>query len=393
MNLVVRPLKPKLIHSQHMWDSKHRLISLVSRSKGPPLSPSRIDLGNKQRRGVSSARHVASQDKQEAISSNILPSGHPTLQPLLVRRLDPRHLSTKDFVVISGYTRRRTVFSEKPFVDFAYRRPLSKGEHYTPFPSDAQGFFYWHLEPNAPPLAGQLRFRITNSPDSAAFSDGRDLQLPDGGVWSISIFCISRYLCYAGIQLQLLSEKLVTRKLLKTALTATSRGGSRPGRGSLMIWKFGQPFPVRLEAFIDFWILGVAGARKLRLRPFIMNGRIDGRPQLIKPFIGTALLQFEHSMLKEHKDTRTVVLRIVKTTDVQKSDNIVFDLTPMPEPMQGGLVMARMPGPVGHSPSRWVPWSVDVDQRRVKNPATSAALAMLFDSPAYRMHRVDSQLV
>ncbi|TFK46211.1 hypothetical protein OE88DRAFT_1638646 [Heliocybe sulcata] len=256
----------------------------------------------------------------------------------------------------------------------------------TPFPPDSQGFLYWHLDPDAPCLSGQLRFRTTSSSDPATFPSGRDLQLPDGRTWNISLFEIARGFKYSGLSAYLLSEKLVTAQALDTASHTSERNMEKVAADSLFIWKFGQGFPVDFRRFfLPVWIIGHSEAKVVYLRDlFSVQVRESGstgtgKTVIDMPYTGEAVIQFERSTLPEHYGTRTVVLRIVEVIQLTKSkgsDNAFG----MPEPKEGGLIMTRARG--SH---RWRPWSVDVDvpPRESESVAWFAdALAMLFDNEA-----------
>ncbi|TFK46165.1 hypothetical protein OE88DRAFT_1638660 [Heliocybe sulcata] len=267
-----------------------------------------------------------------------------------------------------------------------YFHPRRGGHKHISFPPDSHGFFYWHIEADAPPLSGQVRFRTTTSSDPATFPSGRDLQLPDGRMWNISIFDIAHGPHYSGLRAQLLSERLITAKVLGTALNISCLEGARtihPATGSLLIWKFGQRFLVDLQSTgMYLWVIGSSTAGRLRLRHlFSVQGSESGSSGIVKrvnqaPFTGRALVQFERSTLPEHKGTRTVVLRIVEAIGLTKLDG--SDPYGMPEPKHGGLVMSR------RDHVHWTPWSVDVDRLQPggKPRSSSKALAILFDNEA-----------
>ncbi|TFK52965.1 hypothetical protein OE88DRAFT_1656677 [Heliocybe sulcata] len=216
---------------------------------------------------------------------------------------------------------------------------------------------------------------------------GRDLQLPDGGTWNISLFDIARQSKYSGLRAHLISEKLVTAEVVYTALSISAPWGPsriHPGTGSLLIWKFGQGFLVDFRSInVYLWVIGSSVGERLRLRrPFSATMNDSGSTGIIRcveytPFTGRALVQFERSTLPQHKGTRTVVLRIVKLIHLTKSEG--FDASRMPEPKDGDLLMTRSVG------RHWIPWSVDVDRPQPGSESrgpSSRALSILFDNEA-----------
>ncbi|TFK52129.1 hypothetical protein OE88DRAFT_1807102 [Heliocybe sulcata] len=318
--------------------------------------------------------------------------------------LNQTRLHVEDFVDLSGRfstTVRFPVAPEAPGIEIYYSG--SGGSEPVPFPPDSHGFFYWHLEPDAPPLSGQVRFRTTTSSEPSTFPSGRDLHLPDGRPWNISLFDIVRRSWYSGLRALLLSELWVTPKLLDTAVMSARQRPriDRSSTGNLLIWKFGQQFPVNLPSFrVSVWIIGSSSGERLTLPSlssilvresesagtcYVLSESSDLRdsPETGEddsldivdgtPFEGRALVQFERSTLPEHKGTRTVVLRIV---GVMKKSDGSDEASSMPELQEDGLAMTRI-----HQDA----WSLNVDQplRGSQSLGQSAkALSILFDNEA-----------
>ncbi|TFK46190.1 hypothetical protein OE88DRAFT_1041720 [Heliocybe sulcata] len=341
-----------------------------------------------QKRWVSGAKGLVYQDKHRLPQSNI----HATTaagvhtSALLLRTLDKTLLNAEEFIDLTGRVTKDVRFPVAPEQPSVKIRYFNLGPKTKRFPPDSQGFLYWHLDPDAPLLSGQVRFRVTTSSDPATFPNGRDLQLPDGATWNISLFDIARRSQYSGIRVCLVSEKLVTAKVLYTALSIFAPYGARtihPATGSLLIWKFGQTFLVDLRSQkMYLWIIGSSAGEKLSLRCLfsikIHESGGNGISKVVNhmPFAGRALVQFERSTLPEHKGTRTVVLRIVKLIELAKSED-PDEASGMPEPKEGSLVMTR------RVHRHWAPWSVDVDRPQRGSEATgplARALAILFDN-------------
>ncbi|TFK46204.1 hypothetical protein OE88DRAFT_1739660 [Heliocybe sulcata] len=365
-------------------------VSVRGENRLSPYVPSTSNT-RVQKRWASTANALSNQDRHRLPHSDIpatTAAGLRRNSAILLRTLNQTRLDATDFVDLSGRMNKSLRFPVAPEQPGLQMRYFGSGSNSVPFPPDSQGFLYWHLDPDAPPILGQVRFRTTASSDPATFPNGQDLQLPDGGTWNISLFDIARRSRYSGLRVYLLSERLVTAKVLYAALTISGSQGKQifhPATGSVLIWKFGQRFVVDLQNLaVVPWIIGSLAGESLRLpRLFSVSVSERGSTGIVKhvdytPFKGKALVQFERSTLPEHKGTRTVVLRIVKLIESTKSDGT--DVTyGMPELTEGGLVMTRTPG------RRWIPWSVDVDRPQPGSESrgtSSRALAILFDNEA-----------
>ncbi|TFK46234.1 hypothetical protein OE88DRAFT_1707835 [Heliocybe sulcata] len=328
---------------------------------------------------------------------------------LPLHTLNQTRLDVNQFVNLTGQKSKRVRFPVAPEESSFEMRYFRPGGRDMPFPPDSQGFLYWHLDPDAPPVSGQVRFRTATSSDPATFPIGRDLQLPDGRMWHISLFDIAERAKYSGLRIHLLSEKLVTVNVLDTAQNISSRNGKRtyrPATGSLLIWKFGQSFLVDLTRNeSSLWVIGRSAVERLVLPSlssvcvrksdrteicYVLSGSHESRTSRqttmhdflngveYTPFAGRALVQFERSTLPEHKGTRTVVLRILKV--MKKSDGS-DDASWTPEPQEDGLDMSGM-----HQHA----WSVDVHHPQPGSGLLSSsakALRILFDNEALQGHR------
>ncbi|TFK52153.1 hypothetical protein OE88DRAFT_1657236 [Heliocybe sulcata] len=336
-----------------------------------------------QKRWASTGQMLVSQDKHRIPKSDIPPTTAAGLRGRsgpIVRTLNQTRLAAEDYVDIAGRISKSVHLPAAPEEAVLEMKYFSLGQTRIPFPPDSQGFLYWHLEPDAPPISGQVRLRTRTSSDPATFSSGRDLQLPDGRAWHIPLFEIARCSHYSGLRAHLLSERLVTTKVLDTALNISAPQGAKimhPTTGSHLIWKFGQIFLVDFQmSAVSIWIIGSSVGDRLFLQS-LFSVRTSGSTGTVKrvlyrPFTGRALVHFERSTLPEHKGTRTVFLRIVKIIELTKSDDSDDDRGP-PAPKEGGLVMNRRRGD-----RHWTPWSVDVDEPH----SSSKALRILFDNEA-----------
>ncbi|TFK46181.1 hypothetical protein OE88DRAFT_1648743 [Heliocybe sulcata] len=387
MNGIISMSKLMLRHARGVRNSKHLVCVQGCQNRSSSYFPYPLV----QKRWASTAKALVHQDEHRLPKSNIHATTAAGLRTsaTLLRTLDKTRLDSEDFFDFTGRATKNVRFPlapEQPSVEMRY---FNLGPRKIRFPPGSRGFLYWHLDPDAPLLSGQVRFRITTSSDPATFPNGRDLQLPDGGTWNISLFDIARRSTYSGLRAHLISETLVTTKVLYAAMTISASHGKQilhPATGSLLIWKFGQRFLVDLQSLeVVPWIIGNLTGERLRLH-YLFSVQIQqfGSTGIAKriynrPYTGRALVQFERSPLPEHKGTRTVVLRIVKLIDLTKSEG--FDASGMPEPKEGGLVMTRTPR------RHWTPWSFDVDGPQSwseSQRSSSKALAILFDNEAHQ---------
>jgi hypothetical protein len=80
-------------------------------------------------------------------------------------------------------------------------------QRYLSFPSDTKAFLYYFTTPEKPPMAGELRLRVTSSDDPASFESGSDLLKPNGQPWSRPLYVVSRF--YTPLYEKLREERLV----------------------------------------------------------------------------------------------------------------------------------------------------------------------------------------
>ena len=63
-----------------------------------------------------------------------------------------------------------------------------------PYPPDTMAFLYYSTSPKRPPIAGELRLRVTSSDDHASFESGFDLLTLNGQQpWSRSLYHVSKF--------------------------------------------------------------------------------------------------------------------------------------------------------------------------------------------------------
>ncbi len=157
-----------------------------------------------------------------------------------VSTFHPNHLTHECHVDLSGRFQAKIHLSDaaafKP-VNLQYGCKRT-GSAYR-FPEGTHGFFYYFSPDWAPRLAGQLRFRITSSPDPASFSSGTDLQR-NGVPWSKSLASMSRWNDgFDMLQHSLSRDNLVSEDTLSLCRRVASLPRRNPPR---ILYAFGQPF-------------------------------------------------------------------------------------------------------------------------------------------------------
>lgn len=140
--------------------------------------------------------------------------------------------------------------------DVTYSSRFGTG-YLLPFPKSTGGFFYYHVEPSLPPIAGELRFRVTQSSDPSSFQAGHDLLRPSKRTWSRPLLQImSNQPSLAAIRQQLLDDGLVREdlllhceRLLKTCHWAKTTG--------VTLYSLDQPFLADLSrSALTFRVVG-----------------------------------------------------------------------------------------------------------------------------------------
>ncbi|KAJ6460153.1 hypothetical protein C8R47DRAFT_946868, partial [Mycena vitilis] len=175
-----------------------------------------------------------------------------------------------------------------------------------PFPADSTGgFLYYHRPPQAAPLEGSIRLRLTPEDDPTGFATGRDLALPTGVVWEINLPQIANSKALGAFRDQLLHEQLVTETQLARCRALFGGKGIMP---ALTLFRLEQEFPVDFARSINLVIVGET-LQSLTLTT-VFTATVNGRQ--VFPWTGTALVRFERSPIPEFAKRRVVHMRIVK---------------------------------------------------------------------------------
>lgn len=174
-------------------------------------------------------------------------------------------LSPEDYVDVSGYNARTLSCPGPSSAGFKVQYHANGT-----FPPGSAGFFYYDPVDVEHPVCGQLRFRVTGSPDPATFETGRDLLNKYGGIWAVLLPSISGSPQYKRLAELLIAEGLVTQKVLGDVVKFQQKLGA-----SYQIVSSGKrSFVARFANSI--WTLRVAKGTELH-KIIITNPLVDER--------------------------------------------------------------------------------------------------------------------
>ncbi|KAF8144680.1 hypothetical protein K438DRAFT_1873387 [Mycena galopus ATCC 62051] len=293
------------------------------------------------------------------------------LSPHLVSTLDPALLSPLDCLDLSH--------QEKPTIRFPNSQPYTKGAfHYgcrpdgsrLLFPSHSIGFLHFYRDPDAAPLEGSIRFRVTSDSSPSSFHSGLDLLLGSGFPWQISLLQAACYTNFVRFRDQLLEDRLITGPQLAQCHHIAS--GRRHSSSQFTLFRLSQEFTVDFGSEVR---LSVVGETLHTVRLNLFRAQRDGDHTQFHPWGGSALARFEKSTSPKHAGQRVICLRIVKivtsiscTVDTPEGWRIV-------RPKEGELLNLCLHGGAPN------PWSYDIDDKKT---ASAEALRILWDNSENR---------
>ncbi|KAF7356142.1 hypothetical protein MVEN_00944900 [Mycena venus] len=278
-----------------------------------------------------------------------------TLNPSLLVPNDYLDLSHRKWVIVRFPKSRgestASIWYEKVVHDFI------------PFPEKSAGFLYFSRDPQAAPLEGYIRLRVTpNNASPSSFHDGHDLLSPSGYPWQIILPQVASRSNYARFRDQLLEENLVTAEELSQSRSLF--GHRRRINPEATLFRLTQEFPVN---FASPSYLTVVGSKTLHvLRCNLFRASRAGGDYF--PWTGSAVVRFEPSTMPEHARRRVVHLRIERIVDRVVSNAKGYHAL-INEPQEGQLLSVS---PRGTSQ----PWAYDMDR---KNSSLAAGLRILWD--------------
>lgn len=152
--------------------------------------------------------------------------------------LDPRQLTQDHFVDLLDRRRLYILFRN----DGSQRKYLTLSRL---LPSTScRGFLYYHLPHGAPPLAAEIRFRQTESPDPSLFPSSPDLMIQHGLPWRIPLLNLIRPddIPCDPLWAVLVEDGLVSQDLYDLGSRLVNREKGRMSASTRLIHAFGQPF-------------------------------------------------------------------------------------------------------------------------------------------------------
>ncbi|KAM5537493.1 hypothetical protein V8D89_008820 [Ganoderma adspersum] len=310
-----------------------------------------------------------------------------------IRTLDPSKVTPDDYMDISFHTQPslRVVLRSSVTPRFALNVTTSDWSSGV-FPPSTQGFLYYHIPPHSPPLAGELRFRLTpsGSRDPAGFAAGSDLVVEVGLPWRYPLWkIVCREEC-RGLAALLVQDGLTSQDTLDAAVRAAALlrrsgragtdHGSRKMSSAPVLSTLGQEFVYRFGARQSSRYL-FAGAHGIVRQSFIYAPAFRVQAPYTErvyyyPFEGSAVCCFERSMLPAHKGKRVIVMRVLRllvndpVRHVPAPDGGDYEAL---RPREGELIKTLFRGQLR-------PWALEVDNLYQTRSKRRKALRILFEN-------------
>ncbi|RPD54407.1 hypothetical protein L226DRAFT_616713 [Lentinus tigrinus ALCF2SS1-7] len=299
----------------------------------------------------------------------------------ILRTLDPTKLTPKDHITSVQWPSLRRSFEllvaryddGYPRVTVLHDPPLEDSG------GNLAGFLYYHQPPHAPPLAGELRFRITASGDPESFPSGVDYTMEQGIPWSMPLPTIAGNQTFAPI-LHLLTDvdATVPHRVMELARENQYTFTSGSVQASRYLYAFGQPFHLPLTRRAPVFEF-VGKERVVRRRLEHITAFCIG-PWRHYPRSGSIICCFEPSPLKEHSGKRVAVIRVLRTLEHDPvRPNPSYTGPPIPPelyPREGELLMKLYHRKVKV-------WAADVDAGQTSKwgqNAQATAFSVLFEN-------------
>jgi hypothetical protein len=151
-----------------------------------------------------------------------------------------------------------------------------------PFPANTRGFLYFKPQNELSPLAGGLRFRLTDTPHPDSFPHGRDLLWPFGDPWQLTFVQIAIHNSYQHFLNQILRDGFVSASESRRCREIFSNQKRIHPR--FMLFSMAQPFIVDLASKPSLCVVGAKEVRTTRLTTTFTDLR-DGS-EVYYPFEG-----------------------------------------------------------------------------------------------------------
>ncbi|KAG5644961.1 hypothetical protein DXG03_007331 [Asterophora parasitica] len=258
-----------------------------------------------------------------------------------IQTLNPDLLEPSDFVDLSN-KRWATVYAQSATGFLRYPKNRQRDAQ---FPSNAKGFLYLHRPPSLPPIAAEIRLRLTPEPNPTLFSTGADL-LCGSIPWSIDLPQLVKVKSYAPFEAQVVSDGLIDGGFMDSLKLAWEDVITRRA-DTQTLYTLAQPFEINLEDTST--LLGILTTRAQGCIIFDHLFR-DTRAWLASkhPYRGRILAHFEISPLAQHSRPASrppvLVIRVLKIlTPIESVPG--YDMY-LPIPAEGGLLSKRRTGTI-----------------------------------------------
>jgi hypothetical protein len=184
-----------------------------------------------------------------------------TFHPDLLRKADHINVSSKSRFKI------KTTRGSIP-IQMSYSLLHEVGR----FPEGSHGFLYYHIPPGLPPIAGEIRFRVTPTSNPASFRQGVDLLTPHGIPWRIQVCSKVNAVNWRPVLEILLRDGQTTSSVISEwADVYKLRGGGKP---CTFLFSLEQPFPFEFgTAAYSVWPVAKGKAIEVHTRGTLHIGR------------------------------------------------------------------------------------------------------------------------
>ena len=201
----------------------------------------------------------------------------------VVSTLSPERLRSFDYIDISRKIAPTLTLPVCPRLRLRYSFKKSPG--WLAFPADTRGFLYYYTPPKAPPLAGEVRFRLASGPDR--FHDGEDLLSTDKIPWSISLFAMANRPNYVPLGEHLQMEGVVSPATLgKWAQNKLPRHSGLRRDHNPVLYYLRQPFFLRFNALF----VGVYTVTQRQIDFYAVNHFLMDHQRRTLPYGGESCL-------------------------------------------------------------------------------------------------------
>ncbi|KAG5638226.1 hypothetical protein H0H81_001227 [Sphagnurus paluster] len=222
-----------------------------------------------------------------------------------ISTVDPRKLTPADFLDLS-YKQKAIIYAS------------------------SHGFLYYHSDPSLPPTSSEIRLRLTPFNDPSLFDSGTDLVGPSGKTWTIPLMTVLHF----PRQYRALNEQLQRDNLLDPGLKWISETSRKIYQDTHTLHFWEQPFSINLaKNNVTLRLVSAPSIGSVMLANIFYDVRRESPPT---PFTGRVLVKFERSTLKEHANTDTLVLRVIKIIEPIHLIDTYHD-TKKPIPVEGML--------------------------------------------------------